>query len=139
MNLFNDYFDELTSENFLIYATKKYDRTTSFGLSELNSDLERFMAIKRALRKYKRNKDVNVRLLLNHFVILNNLFGPFSLNRMLFFYVDNENILQVITILEFLNILYPYYYTLPEYPFWSPTVSSSVEVDEYLFETLNNL
>lgn len=132
----DDYFDELNSDNFLIYATKKYNSTAAFGLSELNDDLERFMSIKRMMRKYKRDKEINVRLLVNHFVILNNLFGPLALNRMLFYYIDDCNAPQVMTVLDFLNILYPDHYKLPEVPCQD---SPPLENDEELISILKDL
>lgn len=98
-------FDLLDSDNFLIYATKMYDNPQSLGITEFNEDLKIFTYIKRLLRKYNREGNIKVRLILNHIVTVNNLFGPLPSTRMLFFYVDEENYSQLKTFLWYLSIL----------------------------------
>lgn len=123
-------FDILTNDNFLLYAVKQYESTQCFGVSELNQDLERLIYIKRLLRKYHRYNRTNLRLLLNHIIIINNLFGPYSSNRILFFYIDEYTYPQLATVLDFLNILQG---NIPEVNI------SDIEFDEDLLSELKNL
>jgi len=99
-------FDKLTPENFAIYATKNYDTRTCSSLEEFNSDLRRFQNVKRLLLRYVREREsINPRMLLNHIVILNNIFGPTPTSKMLFFFCPTETHSILLTALEFLNIL----------------------------------
>lgn len=98
-----DYLDE---DNFLVYAVKQYEPSQVFGVAELNQELQRFVWIKKLLRRYNRDtEDVNLRLMVNHFVILGNIFNAYALNRMLFFYSDHYTWPQVYSILKFLNMI----------------------------------
>jgi len=94
---------ELTEENFLIYAIKHYDNPTCKGTSEFHDDLKRFRYIKRLLKKYKSEKDLKDRLLLNHIVVIINLFGPEASPKMLFFKIEKTFWPQLKTFLVFLN------------------------------------
>jgi hypothetical protein len=94
---------ELTEENFLIYAIKHYDNPTCKGTSEFHDDLKRFRYIKRLLKKYKSEKDLKDRLLLNHIVVIINLFGPEASPKMLFFKIEKAFWPQLKTFLVFLN------------------------------------
>lgn len=123
-------FDLITDDNFLLYATKNYESTRCFGVAELNQDLERFVHIKRLLRKYNRNKKTNLRLLVNHIIVINNLFGPYPTNRMLFFYVDEYTYPQLASVLYFLSILQE---SIPE------VKMSEIEIDEDLYKQLEEL
>jgi len=93
----------VTEENFLIYAIKHYDNPTCKGTSEFHDDLKRFRYIKRLLKKYKSEKDLKDRLLLNHIVVIINLFGPEASPKMLFFKIEKAFWPQLKTFLVFLN------------------------------------
>ena len=67
--------------------------------------MKRFMYINRILKKYQRKKDINYRLLINHFIVLGNVFRPEPLNRMLYFYCDESLHNFIYTILNVLNIV----------------------------------
>lgn len=95
----------LTKNNFLLYAAKHYNNPQCLGTTEFNSDMKRFMYIKRLLKKYQRGQEIDNRLLLNHLVILNNIFEVRPLNRMLFFYCDITTHKIILSILDFLNII----------------------------------
>jgi len=95
----------LTKHNFLLYAAKHYQNPQCLGSTEFNSDMKRFMYIKRLLKKYQRGQDIDNRLLLNHLVILNNIFEIEPLNRMLFFYCEQDTHNIILSILDFLNII----------------------------------
>ena len=57
------------------------------------------------LRKYKKTGILRERLILNHLIILQNVFGPLVTTRMLFFKIDEELFSELKTFLIFLNYL----------------------------------
>jgi len=76
--------DKLDESNFLLYAAKHYDNPQCYDTIEFYDDMKRFKYIKRLLNRYLEENDLKVRLILNHIIILNNVFGPFATTRMLF-------------------------------------------------------
>jgi hypothetical protein len=97
-------FDDLNDDNFLIYAAKAYDKPHIIQ-SEFEEDLKRLKYVKRLLRKYKQTGDFKERLILNHVIILSNVFGVEATVNMLFFKVDPDDYPLLKTILIFLNYM----------------------------------
>jgi hypothetical protein len=95
---------DLNDDNFLIYAAKNYDRPHILH-SEFEDDLKRIKYVKRLLRKYKQTGEFKERLVLNHVIILSNVFGVQPTVNMLFFKCDQEDYSLLKTILIFLNYL----------------------------------
>ena len=95
---------DLHDGNFLIYAAKSYDRPHILQ-SEFEDDLKRIKYVKRLLRKYRQTGEFKERLVLNHVIILANVFGVEATVNMLFFKVDQEDYPLLKTILIFLNYL----------------------------------
>ena len=95
---------DLNDGNFLIYAAKHYDRPHILQ-SEFEDDLKRIKYIKRLLRKYKQTGEFKERLVLNHVIILGNVFGVEATVNMLFFKIDVDDYPQLKTILMFLNYM----------------------------------
>ena len=97
-------FDNLTDENFLIYAVKYYNSPMCM-MSEFESDIKRIKYLKRLFRRYKITKSVKERLILNHIILLNNVFGPEATARILFYKIDHRDYDVLKTFLMYLNIL----------------------------------
>ena len=97
-------FDNLTDDNFLIYAMKNYNSPNCI-ISEFNDDLKRIKYIKRLIRRYKLTNDLKERLILNHIIVLSNVFGAEATSRMLFFKIDESDYNVLKTFLIFLNLL----------------------------------
>ena len=76
--------DKLDESNFLLYAAKHYDNPQCFDTIEFYEDLKRFKYIKRLFNRYLEDGDMKERLVLNHIVVLFNLFGVKPATRMLF-------------------------------------------------------
>lgn len=74
-------------------------------MSEFESDLKRTKYLKRLFRKYMITKDIKDRLILNHIILLNNVFGPEATARILFFKIDERDYSILKTFLLFLNLL----------------------------------
>ena len=95
---------DLNDGNFLIYAAKSYDRPHILQ-SEFEDDLKRLKYVKRLIRKYRQTGDFKERLVLNHVIILANVFGVEATTNMLFFKVDQEDYPVLKTILLYLNYM----------------------------------
>ncbi len=95
---------DLNDDNFLIYAAKCYDRPHILQ-SEFEDDLKRIKYVKRLLRKYRQTGEFKERLVLNHVIILSNVFGVEATVNMLFYKVDQEDYPLLKTILIFLNYM----------------------------------
>ncbi len=95
---------DLNDQNFLIYAAKCYDRPHILQ-SEFEDDLKRIKYVKRLLRKYRQTGEFKERLVLNHVIILSNVFGVEATTNILFFKVDQEDYPLLKTILIYLNYM----------------------------------
>lgn len=96
---------ELTEENFLMYAIKHYDNPGCKGIAEFEDDLKRFRYLKRLFRKYTAGRELKERLIINHLVVLYNLFGIDATTNMLFFKIEKKYWSQLKTFLVFLNVM----------------------------------
>ena len=96
---------ELTEDNFLLYAIKNYDNANCKGMDEFLDDMKRFKYLKRLLRKYVAGKGLKERLILNHIIVIYNLFGIEAATKMLFFKIDKKFWSQLKTFLVFLNFM----------------------------------
>lgn len=96
---------DLTEDTFFMYAIKHYDNPACKGLSEFNEDMKRFKYLKRLLGRYHAGKGLKDRLILNHIIVINNLFGPEASVKMLFYKVDKKHWSSLKTFLVFLNLM----------------------------------
>ena len=97
-------FNILTHETIDIFALKHYDNRGA-GKEEFEDDLKRFKYIKRLFRKYDTSKEFKSRLIINHVIILSNVFGVDAATTLLFFKIDKEHWSILKTILIFLNYM----------------------------------
>lgn len=95
---------ELTQDTFLLYAAQNYNNPSCASLREFDGDLKRFKYIKRLLKRYKKTKALSERLLLNHFILLHNVFAD-ALVPMMFLKFEEEYWPEIKTFLVFLNYL----------------------------------
>ena len=94
---------ELTNKNFLVYAMKAYNNPHCMDLEEFQEDLKRIKYIKRLLKKYTETSQLRTRLIINHVVVLYNVFGAEATKNMLFFKVETNMLPALKTFLVFLN------------------------------------
>jgi len=78
-------FDTLDDGNFLLFAAKAYENPSCVDDTEFQEDLNRIKYIKRLLRKYEVGGELKERLILNHLVVLYNVFDGDAMTRMLFY------------------------------------------------------
>jgi hypothetical protein len=96
--------DNLTSENFIIYAMNAYDKPNCI-LSEFKQDMKRFNYLKRLFSRYRKYGEMRERLIINHIVVIYNLFGTETSTRLLFYKVSEEDYSILKTYLVFLNFM----------------------------------
>ena len=101
-------FNELTEENFLLFAIKNYENPQAVTKEDFDKDLNHFKYIKRLLKRYKNTGQLKTHLLLNHFIILYNIFGE-AATPMLFFKIEQDLWSSMKTFVMFLG-------KLPDYP-----------------------
>lgn len=77
-------YTKLDDSNLLLFAAKNYNNPQCFDTIEFYEDLNRLKYLKRLFKKYKDTGELKERLIINHIVILNNVFGPEATTRMLF-------------------------------------------------------
>ena len=97
-------FDNLTEDNILLYATKAYDKPNCV-MSEFLEDMKRFNYLNKLFMRYRKYDELRERLILNHLMILYNVFGPEVVSRLLFYKVEKEDYSSLKTFLLFLNIM----------------------------------
>jgi len=83
-----DIFEELNEENFTLFAIRHYTNPQCTSTEEFYEDIRRFRYLKRLLKRYYRNGELRERLILNHLIVLNNLFGVENAIRMLQFKIE---------------------------------------------------
>ena len=101
-------FNELNEDNFLLFAIRYYENPQAVTKEDFEKDLNHFKYIKRLLKRYKKSGELKTHLILNHFIILYNIFGE-ATTPMLFFKIEQDLWSSVKSFIIFLN-------RLPEYP-----------------------
>jgi len=118
-------FNELNEDNFLLFAIKNYENPQAVTREDFEKDLNHFKYIKRLLKRYRNIGELKTHLLLNHFIILYNIFGE-AATPMLFFKIEKDLWPALKSFIIFLN-------RLPEYP---KSGIHDIQVDLYCLEEL---
>ena len=77
----------ISESTFLIYAMNSYDNPSCHDIAEFEEDMKRFQYLRRLFNRYKQFGELRERLILNHLIVLYNVFGYRTTN-MLFFRLD---------------------------------------------------
>jgi hypothetical protein len=101
-------FDELNENNYILFAIKYYENPQSVTMEDFESDLKRIRYVKRLLKRYKNTGELKTHLILNHLIILFNVFNDAAVP-LLFYNLEKELWPSIKSFLLFLN-------RLPEYP-----------------------
>ena len=121
-------FNELNEDNFLLFAIKHYENPQAVTKEDFEKDLNHFKYIKRLLKRYKKSGELKTHLILNHFIILYNIFGE-ATTPMLFFKIERDLWPSLKSFILFLN-------RLPEYP---RSGIHDIQVDLYCLNELNKI
>lgn len=127
-------FDNLTNDNIMLYAMKAYEKPDCI-MSEFKEDMKRFNYLKRLFRRYRKYDEMRERLVLNHLVVLYNVFGVETLSRLLFFKVTKEDYPIVKTYLLFLSCMPEVIRGIKG----DDVMSADIPVDMKIAELLRNL
>ena len=119
-------YEKITSDNVMMFAIKHYDNPQCEGEKEFHDDMKRFKYIKRLLRKHKDTGVLKERLLLNHIIILNNVFGPDACATLLLYKIQPEYWPTLKSFLLYLNII-------------REDELKETNKDEFVFEVLRKL
>jgi hypothetical protein len=127
-------FDDLTEDNFQMFAMKPYTNPHCTDLLEFYDDLKRIRYIKRLFRKYEQSGDLKERLIINHMVVIYNMFESRAATRMLFLKLEG-----------YLHYLKPFLLMMNYYPTelglvaGKRIIDSEIGLDAHIVETLRKI
>ena len=98
-------FQKLTPDNIIMFAMKHYDNPSCVDKKEFLDDMKRFKYLKRLFRKYDTSKVLKIRLILNHIIVLANVFGVDASSTLLFFKIDRKHWPILKTFLVYLSYM----------------------------------
>ena len=124
-------YDKLDDDNFILYAAKHYDNAQCHDTEEFLDDLKRFKYIKRLFGKYEESGELRERLILNHLIILYNVFGN-EATRLLFVKLDGY--------LHYLKPFLVLLHRLPDVVVTNTTIyTSDFPMESYIVEILRKI
>ena len=97
-------FDELSSENIMLFAVKSYDKPNCI-MSEFKEDMKRFNYLKRLFYRHRKVGEIKEQLIMNHLMVLYNVFGVEAATRLLFYKIAKEDYPALKTYLLFLSCM----------------------------------
>ena len=118
----------MNESNYLLFAIKFYDNPQAVTKDDFESDLKRIRYIKRLLKRYKNSGELKVHLILNHLIILFNVFNDATVP-LLFYNLEEDLWPSIKSFLIFLN-------RIPEYP---KTGMTEIEADQNCLSQLKAL
>ena len=121
-------FDDLNEDNYLLFAIKFYDNPQAVTKDDFEDDLKRIKYVKRLLKRYKNTGVLKTHLILNHIIVLFNVFNEAAVP-LLFYNLEEELWPAIKSFLTFLN-------RIPEYP---KTDISGIPLDEVCLKELQSL
>tara|TARA_B100001057_G_scaffold411141_1_gene426586 strand:+ start:328 stop:699 length:372 start_codon:yes stop_codon:yes gene_type:complete len=121
-------FKEITKDNWLLFAQHHYDNPTLQKEQEFYDDIKRFKYLKRLFRKYKATENIKIRLVLNHVIVLANVFGVEAACILLLYKVEKIYWPYLKSVLVYLDYLYPHELN---------DVKTDMNIDVILKEELN--
>ena len=121
-------FDELNEDNYILFAIKNYDIPQAATKEDFFEDMRRFKYIKRLLKKYHKGTEVKLSLLLNHIIIIYNVFGD-AAPHLLFYKMERDYWSDIKAIMLFLN----------KYPEMETASLQQIAVNDCILEELKNL
>ena len=82
-------FDELNQDNWNIFAIKNYNNPQSVTYADFEEDIKKFKYIKRLFRRYETSGELKTHLILNHIILLYNVFGD-AATPLLFYKIEKN-------------------------------------------------
>jgi hypothetical protein len=122
---------KLNEQEFLLYAMHHYDNPQCHNITEFEKDLRIFVYLKKLITRYKQSGELRERLVLNHIIVLYNVFGDAATN-MMFYKIDEQHWNVLVTFLVYLERMPEY---LPQYGI----KVSDIELDETIINALRKI
>jgi hypothetical protein len=122
---------KLNEDNFLVYAMHHYDNPQCHNIQEFEKDLKIFLYLKKLITRYRQSDELRERLILNHIIVLYNVFGDSATN-MLFYKIDKECWDILVTFLVYLERMPE---SLPQYGI----KISDINLDEQVINALRKI
>ena len=98
-------YEKITVANWVMFAMRNYDNPQCEGEEEFYEDIKRFKYLKRLFKKYYESGNLKERLILNHMIILSNVFGVTAASTLLIFKIEQEYWPAMKSFMTFLNML----------------------------------
>ena len=95
-------FDELNEKNHLMFAIKYYENPHSVTIDDFMEDMKKFKYLKRLLKRYIKTGVLRTNLILNHLIVLFNVFGDGTLP-LLMYKLEREYWSVLKTVVIYLN------------------------------------
>lgn len=123
---------KLTESTFVLYAMKHYDNPQCTDVSEFDEDMKRFQYLRKLFSRYRIDNDLKERLILNHLIVLYNVFGPDATN-MLFMRLHEYH--------EYLKPFVDYLNYMPRVIMFDDVVinAESIDSDEAIIQRLRKI
>ncbi len=122
----------LTESTFLLYAMKHYDNPQCTEMSEFDEDMKRFQYLRKLFSRYRQDQDLKERLILNHLIVLYNVFGVEATNMLFMRLHEYHEYLR--PFVEYLNFM-PTILVYDDYVINSRSIIS----DSYIKDTLKEI
>jgi len=123
--------EKLTENNFLLFAMHHYDNPQCHSVVEFEEDMKRFLYLKKLFTRYSQNGELRERLILNHIIVLYNIFGD-AATTMLFYKLEEKYWRSLVTFLVYLD-------RMPEEISQYGIILSEVELDETVIKALRKI
>lgn len=123
--------EKLTENNFLLFAMHHYDNPQCHSVVEFEEDMKRFLYLKKLFTRYSQNGELRERLILNHIIVLYNIFGE-AATTMLFYKLEEKYWRSLVTFLVYLD-------RMPEEISQYGIRLSEVELDETVIKALRKI
>lgn len=123
---------KLTESTFLLYAMKHYDNPQCTDMSEFEEDMKRFQYLRKLFSRYRQDNELKERLILNHLIVLFNVFGA-KATEMLFMRLHEYH--------EYLKPFVVYLNFMPQLLAYEDVIlnSNSIDSDDSIVERLQEI
>ena len=128
-------FANINDDNIDLYCIKHYDNPQCISIEDYNNDMRRFKYIKRLLNQYANGNEIKIRLLVNHIIMIYNIFDLQSATRILFYKLPEEHWSVLKTILIFLNRMPKIVYGINN----TNLISSDIQIDNVIANQLREI
>lgn len=96
---------KLTKNNVVLYAAQNYYSPTCIDSEEFFQDMKRFKYLKRLFNQYGKRGELSERLILNHLIVIFNVFGHKAGLAILELKIDPKHWAVLKPFLIFLNVI----------------------------------